>query len=1242
MPVNPDDIDDIAAMLGDLYREAELAITRDIARHLEQHPGAPTAYADARLDAVRALRRSAEALVAALQATSARELREAVAAGYRLGTRSVLTEIPRAWFARSGLGDAAEAARAEVPQTAAVEALAAALVADVGDVTANILRDSIDAYRAAAAGAAVRVLAAGQTRREASAAMWANLVKRGITGFTDRAGRRWRLSTYVEMATRTAVARAAVQGQTDRLASLGLMLAYVSDHAQECPRCAPFEGRVVRLDAGPTGTVSVPHALTGEPVDVEIVATLAGARARGLMHPNCRHSLSAYLPGVTRPPKPVHRPEQYEARMRQRHLERRIREAREVEAAALTDTERRAARRRVRARQAALREHLDAHPYLKRLRYREQVGAGSTPPDDQLDDPAGGIGPDVQPDLDGGGEQLRRRRDDGEPEPDTAPDTVEVAEGQLTLDDAEADASEPTPPARPRYRVSRETRARLNELARTLPSSAEEWRALTQERYRLIDQWLAEAREELDQARAALEAKQAEVEAEFKRRRTPHARRAKIMRERTADEQRDVEYAEGRIRSLEDTIARYERGEQLSRDDLDLLEWRTRPAYPRDSRGNRMPPEELLAHLDDVLDIGTRILDDAHAAFAVDAERLAAEERAAIARREGRHDDADQALREMRRRESEIIREVLASVRDLGGHQQRVGDVADDAPANWLDQVRTAEQYYPTDWLELADARGPLNVLHGARQFFRAGSGNENDTIALNDDALSWYDGAFQSDPYEITVHELGHRMEQAVPGLTYLEFALVRRRATRADGTLEEGRRLRDVTGNSAYADHEITYEDQWANPYAGKSYEWRGPEDPAAQSWELFQTSVQDLWGRGSYVLAGTTGQRFALGVLAALGREPDRPLTDLDDDELAERLADAIRAGWLDDAEEIRAEIDRREVARLDAELARLTMAELVARAGTAHGDGDDRVADRVEAELARRDAEAARLAELDDDQLAAELAAAREADNPALAELVAEEIATREAEARAAELARLTLGDLVARLGAAYENGDTELAARLEVELARRDVEAAALAELTVDELAARLEAARRDGNPGAVEAIAEEYARRGAELPPEPPPAETPAQRRRREREEAQYRAIARLVEVEGYSWEQAAAEVLGRPVEAIRREQFLRDYRPPGDRRGFREIAREQYRLYVHRQFVAAEAATRGYLITAEARARGIDPESLFSGPRARAERWASEELKRWWDEHGRMTFAEYIASIEQGRLDQSGRDYNR
>jgi len=156
------------------------------------------------------------------------------------------------------------------------------------------------------------------------------------------------------------------------------------------------------------------------------------------------------------------------------------------------------------------------------------------------------------------------------------------------------------------------------------------------------------------------------------------------------------------------------------------------------------------------------------------------------------------------------------------------------------------------------------------------------------------------------------------------------------------------------------------------------------------------------------------------------------------------------------------------------------------------------------------------------------------------------------------------------------------------------------------------------------------------------PDETDAERGRREREDAQYAEMARLVEEEGYGWEQAAAEVQGRSIESIRREAYLAEHRSASDRRSFTEVAREQYKLYVARAYEQAEDATRGYLITNEARARGVDPESLFSGPRARAERWASEELKRWWDEYGRLTFEDFVAEIESGRGTDAGRDYNR
>ncbi|WP_222936404.1 phage minor capsid protein [Streptomonospora sp. PA3] len=425
MPVEPDDIEAIVQHAAAIYREAELALYRQLARHFQRYPGAPGAGAgEVRLEAIGQLRRSVESIQAALEADGSAALRESIAAAWRLGDRSALVDLPRAWWPESGIGDAAAAARAVVPQSGAIESLASALVRDVGRVVSNILRDVFDAYRETVAGATARMLAGGQTRREATQAAWSALVDRGIVGFQDRAGRMWRLHSYAEMAVRTASARAAVQGQTDRLGSLGVDLVYVSDHAQQCPLCRPWESTILHRVAGPSGRITVPHALSGEPIEVDVAGSLPEARAAGLFHPNCRHSVSAYLPGVTRIPEPRDQdPDAYEARMRQRYLERQIRKAKAQEAAALDDDARKAARKKIRARQAALRDHLADNPSLKRLRYREQLGAGSTPPPDRRDDAVTPLGPDVQPDLLGGGQLATpsTRRDEPAPADEQAP-----------------------------------------------------------------------------------------------------------------------------------------------------------------------------------------------------------------------------------------------------------------------------------------------------------------------------------------------------------------------------------------------------------------------------------------------------------------------------------------------------------------------------------------------------------------------------------------------------------------------------------------------------------------------------------------------------------------------------------------------------------------------------------------------------------------------------------------------------
>ena len=375
--VDQDLLDRIAATVADLYQEVEVALIRTIARRLRDDLG-ESPYQRGKLDAIASLQRSARLILATLQATRDERIRQAIADAYRHGWSAATDDLPERWYPRSGAGRAARRAREAIPNTAVVERLAAAVHQDIGRLDSNILRAPIDAYRAVQATTAARI-ATIESRRQAAQAAWQALVDRGIVDFRDRSGRRWRLSSYVEMASRTNIARAATQAQTDRLASIGHDLVIVSNAPQECKLCRPWEGQVLAL-RGPAGRREVEHATTGTKMIIDVVATLDEARRRGLQHPNCRHSVSVYLPGVTRQPTRTADPDGDAARQRQRAIERQIRRWKEREAAALTDEAKRAARRKIRAWQAQMRQHLADHPDLKRLRYREQVGAGNIPP----------------------------------------------------------------------------------------------------------------------------------------------------------------------------------------------------------------------------------------------------------------------------------------------------------------------------------------------------------------------------------------------------------------------------------------------------------------------------------------------------------------------------------------------------------------------------------------------------------------------------------------------------------------------------------------------------------------------------------------------------------------------------------------------------------------------------------------------------------------------------------------------
>jgi hypothetical protein len=246
----------------------------------------------------------------------------------------------------------------------------------------RITRFADDAYRAATvSGATAQILTdlGKATPAEAQAQAWRELTSRGVKGFTDKSGREWNLATYVEMATRTATQRAYNASHYDRLTLAGITYFTPSTTGRPCALCAPWEGKVL-ADIG-AGEVTEPDASNGDPVKFTVAGTIEEAYAAGFGHPNCKHSLLAYLPGVT-----VLKTNQWSAANEQdykntqhlRALERAVRSAKVQAAAALTPLDKARAMRDVRAGQARIRDFTAQTGLLRRNR-REQIDLGNRP-----------------------------------------------------------------------------------------------------------------------------------------------------------------------------------------------------------------------------------------------------------------------------------------------------------------------------------------------------------------------------------------------------------------------------------------------------------------------------------------------------------------------------------------------------------------------------------------------------------------------------------------------------------------------------------------------------------------------------------------------------------------------------------------------------------------------------------------------------------------------------------------------
>jgi len=362
VPVSRRDAEGLAAQVSSMYADAEVRLLALIGKHLAAGHDAP-GWAEAKLAELQMLRRRADAIMAQTTTAAVAATAAAVHTAYLRGAAAAEDDLRK-------LGKDTAGVRPRQAERATL-ALARALQDTLHGFPFPVVRQVADAYRDAVARAVSGTLTGASTRLQDAQVALDDLARRGLSGFTDTAGRRWSLQSYVEMATRSATAQAAVLGHLDRLEDAGINLFVVSDSPRECSRCQPWEGRI--LSRGPVAVLQR-NVLTGAMERIDVDGTVEQATSAGLFHPNCTHSLSGFLPGATPLGRGTADPRGYAAQQEQRRLERGVREWKRREAVALTPEAQLLARVKVRQWQGRVREHVAAND-LPRKRNRESLTA---------------------------------------------------------------------------------------------------------------------------------------------------------------------------------------------------------------------------------------------------------------------------------------------------------------------------------------------------------------------------------------------------------------------------------------------------------------------------------------------------------------------------------------------------------------------------------------------------------------------------------------------------------------------------------------------------------------------------------------------------------------------------------------------------------------------------------------------------------------------------------------------------
>lgn len=246
-----------------------------------------------------------------------------------------------------------------------LEALIKSVNEDLEKAQYSVLRKMDDVYRQTIFKSHTYLQSGSKTLYQAIDMATKDFLDKGINSIEYKNGARVNIASYAEMALRTANHRAMLLGEGKKRDEWGLHLVVVSAHANTCPKCEEWQGKILIDDVFSNGSKA--------DGDYPLVSEAIKA---GLLHPNCRHSLITYFPGITQLPKVPDGEDAiktYEAEQKQRYFERQIRKWKRKEFGLLDSENNEGAKRKVSYYEKALREHLKEYPQLRRNRDREKV-----------------------------------------------------------------------------------------------------------------------------------------------------------------------------------------------------------------------------------------------------------------------------------------------------------------------------------------------------------------------------------------------------------------------------------------------------------------------------------------------------------------------------------------------------------------------------------------------------------------------------------------------------------------------------------------------------------------------------------------------------------------------------------------------------------------------------------------------------------------------------------------------------